>query len=522
MFGQELPPVRAAVLRGSTYLSRQFDYERAIHTSRHDAPVAAVGLGAQSPVLDPGFLDDVPDARRFVAVLAERSRASRCAASSPPRCWSGWCAERPDHRVPVDVLHAPPAAVRVPAAWATRVGGLACRCTPGCTGAGSAATSERHCASTTGRSGTPSTRGEVSLFEQGVCRSTSSVTRSGRWPSGWRPRGDPVAVPGDHRVSRGPRRPPGERQERRGLAARAAGLDAMIGFRFHGNMVALTQGVPCFYFVYDSRITEFCRLYRLPHLAVEDGGWPRSPDPGARLGRTSERSTVASASSGRSTRRTASAPRPRRVTRGSVGCVQTSGGHDPRLPDESDPCPSRCRRPTARRGPPRRMGKTGSSSLQARFHRSRARLRSAACSTRSPRQAPPHPAGPGDAARTSTAPGPRSTGGARSSRRRQSCGRPSSRPVPRSWANSGVHGPALGRGALRRRPTAPEPARAARPASPARSGWWPTCGARTTTSPAATSRWSSGGRSAGWPSGSGDGPRRASTTTTPGSWPGAT
>ena len=43
----------------------------------------------------------------------------------------------------------------------------------------------------------------------------------------------------------------------------------MIGLRFHGNMVALTQGVPCFYYVYDSRITEFCRVYRLPFLDVE-------------------------------------------------------------------------------------------------------------------------------------------------------------------------------------------------------------------------------------------------------------
>lgn len=50
---------------------------------------------------------------------------------------------------------------------------------------------------------------------------------------------------------------------------RAAELDAMIGLRFHGNMIALTQGVPCFYYVYDSRITEFCHLYRLPFLEVE-------------------------------------------------------------------------------------------------------------------------------------------------------------------------------------------------------------------------------------------------------------
>ena len=48
-------------------------------------------------------------------------------------------------------------------------------------------------------------------------------------------------------------------------------LDAIIGFRFHGNMVALLQGKPCFYSVYDSRITEFCDLYRLPYQDVRDG-----------------------------------------------------------------------------------------------------------------------------------------------------------------------------------------------------------------------------------------------------------
>jgi hypothetical protein len=56
--------------------------------------------------------------------------------------------------------------------------------------------------------------------------------------------------------------------------ARAADLDAMVGFRFHGNMVALTQGVPCFYYVYDSRLAEFCRLYRLPYQDVEEP-WQR-------------------------------------------------------------------------------------------------------------------------------------------------------------------------------------------------------------------------------------------------------
>ena len=51
---------------------------------------------------------------------------------------------------------------------------------------------------------------------------------------------------------------------------RAAELDAIIGFRFHGNMVALLQGKPCYYYVYDSRIREFCELYQLPYQDVRE------------------------------------------------------------------------------------------------------------------------------------------------------------------------------------------------------------------------------------------------------------
>lgn len=50
--------------------------------------------------------------------------------------------------------------------------------------------------------------------------------------------------------------------------ARASELDAIAGFRFHGNMVALLQGKPCYYYVYDSRIREFCELYSLPFQDV--------------------------------------------------------------------------------------------------------------------------------------------------------------------------------------------------------------------------------------------------------------
>jgi hypothetical protein len=76
-FGDEATgPASGAVVRGSTYLHKNFDFDKAIRTIESiDAPVACVGLGAQSPVLDPTFLDDNDQARRFVSVLSERSRS---------------------------------------------------------------------------------------------------------------------------------------------------------------------------------------------------------------------------------------------------------------------------------------------------------------------------------------------------------------------------------------------------------------------------------------------------------------
>ena len=52
--------------------------------------------------------------------------------------------------------------------------------------------------------------------------------------------------------------------------AKARDVDAIFGFRFHGNMACLLQGRPCFYYLYDSRLAEFCELYRLPGQNVRE------------------------------------------------------------------------------------------------------------------------------------------------------------------------------------------------------------------------------------------------------------
>lgn len=50
----------------------------------------------------------------------------------------------------------------------------------------------------------------------------------------------------------------------------AARCDFMVGFRVHGTVMALQQGIPAIYVTYDSRIRELAALYRVPSLDVED------------------------------------------------------------------------------------------------------------------------------------------------------------------------------------------------------------------------------------------------------------
>ena len=46
--------------------------------------------------------------------------------------------------------------------------------------------------------------------------------------------------------------------------------DLSVGTRFHGNLMALINGVPAFMFVHDSRTLEMCALLGLPYLHVND------------------------------------------------------------------------------------------------------------------------------------------------------------------------------------------------------------------------------------------------------------
>lgn len=43
-----------------------------------------------------------------------------------------------------------------------------------------------------------------------------------------------------------------------------------IGTRFHGNIIALTNGVPALIIAHDSRTLEMCELMHIPHVSIED------------------------------------------------------------------------------------------------------------------------------------------------------------------------------------------------------------------------------------------------------------
>ena len=46
--------------------------------------------------------------------------------------------------------------------------------------------------------------------------------------------------------------------------------DFSLGSRFHGNVIAVTSGIPALTMVVDSRMDEMTRLFRLPTLPMED------------------------------------------------------------------------------------------------------------------------------------------------------------------------------------------------------------------------------------------------------------
>jgi len=48
-------------------------------------------------------------------------------------------------------------------------------------------------------------------------------------------------------------------------------MDLALGYRLHGNLLALANRIPSVYFTYDSRTTEFAETFRIPSHDVFGG-----------------------------------------------------------------------------------------------------------------------------------------------------------------------------------------------------------------------------------------------------------
>jgi polysaccharide pyruvyl transferase WcaK-like protein len=54
--------------------------------------------------------------------------------------------------------------------------------------------------------------------------------------------------------------------------------DLVLGYRLHGNLMALANSVPSVYFTYDSRTSEFAETFAIPRFGVYAGGTFRLED----------------------------------------------------------------------------------------------------------------------------------------------------------------------------------------------------------------------------------------------------
>lgn len=275
-FGGEFKvPLDFGLVRGSTYLNHKFDFSKAIKTiESFDAPLAIIGLGAQSPEQDVSFLDDNKLARRFIEILAERSKSisvrgeftadvvRRLGAKDvrvtgcPSLFYSG---RIPHVRIPM-LLDTPHRRIGVSLHTGLR---KSMYCHDPINARAKHVMAMLYGMRHSSKSG---------FFEQGVkLEFDLADQRLGKE--------ERLAAATAVMERIGAR---GLIQEEELIAntvsvrsiddwlSKARDMDAMIGFRFHGNMIALLQSIPCYYWTYDSRLKEFCDLYKLPYQDVSE------------------------------------------------------------------------------------------------------------------------------------------------------------------------------------------------------------------------------------------------------------
>ncbi len=268
-------PSDLAVIRGSTYLHDQFDFAAACKTlDSLRTPAAIVGLGAQNPVADATFLDGNSGARDFIARLNERG-----ASISVRGDFTASVVERLGGKN-IRITGCPSLfytlarpSIAVPELLATSHRRLGVSLHSGlsrnifCHAPQQARAMHHKVIDFSIRNSTV-----TSLFEQGVMREFVIADRLAPFEERVEAaEGLLKGIQGDGSVSALDivSRMVSVKSIEEWLA-KARDLDAIVGFRFHGNMVALLQGSPCYYYTYDSRLEEFCQLYKLPYQDVTE------------------------------------------------------------------------------------------------------------------------------------------------------------------------------------------------------------------------------------------------------------
>jgi len=268
-------PVERAIIRGSTYLHKHFNFDDANKTlDSIDAPMAIVGLGAQNPTQDASYLDGNEGARDFIARLNEKS-----ASISVRGDFTAAVVERlggKNIRVTgcpslFYTLSAPQ--VRVPEMLAMPERSVGVSIHSGLS-ANIFCHAPHEARAMHGRviAWALENAANLSVFEQGVLREYDIADHDLPFDERRQAAAEVIArMKAEELFS--PERLMAHMVSVKSIEewlAKARDLDAILGFRFHGNMVALLQGKPCYYYVYDSRLTEFCDVYGLPYQDVTE------------------------------------------------------------------------------------------------------------------------------------------------------------------------------------------------------------------------------------------------------------
>lgn len=267
-----------AFLRGSNYLHGQMDWENAPAVlSRLRIPIIAFGIGAQSPVHGPLQLSDA--ARRVVALIAERSVSMGVrGAYTADVLWSlgvrnirivgcptAFRARDPELRIdlpPLDAVREVGFTLRREVGWdyaqdVTRYLDL----------------QRATMLSLAGRFSLDIlAQGEVE--EKFVLLGTEQQRAAGLATlraQGWLRGGDdPLEALYRSRLFYA--------DDVTAFERKVTGKQMVLGYRLHGNLMALANRVPSIYFTYDSRTAEFCDTFCIPRFDVFDGGEFRIED----------------------------------------------------------------------------------------------------------------------------------------------------------------------------------------------------------------------------------------------------